>query len=1165
MALPFAHLPRRAVGNPRRPTLFATLLTITALFAPALVVLPASGATISLTLYTNTNGWGWGSANITSPGPTITVNEGDTVDITLVGTDTAWHNFFVDYNANAVANAGSGEPVSADFRSPNSIVFTFTADLAGTFTYYCGYHWRNAFGTFIVIGIPPPVNTPPNATLLAPALGSSFSGGSVHAVTWNMSDAEDPLTNLTAFINYSSSAGTGSVVGPISGSTNPHSFNWTVPRINTTNLRLNLTVLDSKGRRGFSERLVGEVDSIAPRVTFVSPLNGTLGVDPAAVMQVGFSEGMNRTAAEASLSLAALPSGAPALVNILGWTGNAMLFSAALPLANDTRYSGTVAASAQDDSDPGNPVTPFSWEFRTRNNPPTGELLSPAPGLRLTGGMPHDIAFSVSDGEDPAANLSVVLSYAANPASPLAPFTPIAGALAGDSSPFAWTAPLDTTNTARLRLGVTDASGLSFSTLSAAFSLDSTAPLALSAAPGNGTALAVLNTRVVVSFSESMDVPSTASPDTVALFDVGASLWVPGTFRWSSSHDILVFTPAVLLAANSTYRIVVNLTARDASDPGNPLASPFSSSFVTADFVDTQPPTIISSAITPPSSGSTLPIGLSVRTFDDTQTAEVWANLTGALGEPLANVSLSSLDGARWSGSIAAAFLGDQFVTFWACDIAGNCAQASGSFTLTDVTPPSLSRVRGEPALPIVPSTIRVSASASDASGIREVWFVLGSQDQPASFDPATRRYFADLEVTAVGNQTFSVWARDGVGLTNHESVDFTAVDPLPPQLGAPSVVPPVQELGLFTRVSIPVSDNDAVSRVWVEVDGVLNLSLSAPRPLDPYAGSAPADSIGVHTFVLWAEDLSGNRASFEGSFEVVDTTAPSLQHAPVSRLARATSLEIRATAHDLSGAVEVWVAYTGTSGRSLNLSATTEDGANFTAEIPAQNLSGNLTYTVAAVDASGNWKISIPYAVDVPADPDPVKVEEVEQLWGVFSAVAAIAAANGMLAFALRSSKRRARAAAEGGEVPADPAVREKLVDRAVIALFAAAAAGGVAILLTDAHLWDTAPDHAWALVGFTGVDAALAGLMALRRPLARQTGLRVAALWAGLQCALMVADIASAPQYGLTYSQFAVYLFGQPAFVFVLAALSAAGILGLDAAGGLRGLFLGRRPARP
>ncbi len=112
-----------------------------------------------------TSGWGFGSSNTTTPGPTLTVAQGQTVSLALYSADGQTHAFFVSYDG--ATTPSSGEPVSADFNSTLVPTFlTFTASQAGNFTYYCKYHSGTMKGPFTVTSSSSP-SSPPSYTLYA--------------------------------------------------------------------------------------------------------------------------------------------------------------------------------------------------------------------------------------------------------------------------------------------------------------------------------------------------------------------------------------------------------------------------------------------------------------------------------------------------------------------------------------------------------------------------------------------------------------------------------------------------------------------------------------------------------------------------------------------------------------------------------------------------------------------------------------------------------------------------------------------------------------------------------------------------------------------------------------------------------------------------------------
>ncbi len=121
----------------------------------------------------------------------------------------------------------------------------------------------------------------------------------------------------------------------------------------------------------------------------------------------------------------------------------------------------------------------------------------------------------------------------------------------------------------------------------------------------------------------------------------------------------------------------------------------------------------------------------------------------------------------------------------------------------------------------------------------------------------------------------------------------------------------------------------------------------------------------------------------------------------------------------------------------------------------------------------------------------------------------------------------------AKGHDSPAErvsvpPPGVEKLA-----ALLLASIAFGAILLATDEHLWEHAPDHAYALVGFVAVDGILLLLLGLRP----RTGAWLVPRWGALQVLVMVGDILTAPATGHTYAEFAAVLYGNWAFDALLA----------------------------
>lgn len=142
----------RSVKDMKTKWLFSIILAV--LLAASVAATQIHGAsaatTRNITLYGNyLKGWGRTASNITSPGPTIVVEQGDTVNLTLINNDgVATHRFFVSYtNSSSSPSSGTESP---DFSSITTFQFVATSTV-GTYTYYCYYHPLVMYGTFQVV------------------------------------------------------------------------------------------------------------------------------------------------------------------------------------------------------------------------------------------------------------------------------------------------------------------------------------------------------------------------------------------------------------------------------------------------------------------------------------------------------------------------------------------------------------------------------------------------------------------------------------------------------------------------------------------------------------------------------------------------------------------------------------------------------------------------------------------------------------------------------------------------------------------------------------------------------------------------------------------------------------------------------------------------------
>jgi ribosomal protein L40E len=240
-------------------------------------------------------------------------------------------------------------------------------------------------------------NAAPTVTVTAPAGGESWSGSSSHDITFDLAD-DGGAENLTVYVNYSYSAGaqTGTIVAGATGYGASNTEPWTVPCFDATDVIIEVTAVDALGASGSDTSLAFEVDCTAPTIASVTPSDGATSIALTDDIRVVFDEPMNTTTTEAAFSISPAVTG---VIIAFDPTGSVMIVSQG-GLDPDTTYTVTVASTATDDSDPGNPMAaPYTFSFTTIAlvpQPPTGLVPSDitedsltlswtAPGFYTTG------------------------------------------------------------------------------------------------------------------------------------------------------------------------------------------------------------------------------------------------------------------------------------------------------------------------------------------------------------------------------------------------------------------------------------------------------------------------------------------------------------------------------------------------------------------------------------------------------------------------------------------------------------------------------------------------------------------------------------------------------------------------------------------------------------
>ncbi|MEE9505856.1 MAG: PKD domain-containing protein, partial [Thermoplasmata archaeon] len=185
-----------------------------------------------------------------------------------------------------------------------------------------------------------------------------------------------------------------------------------------------------------------------------------------------------------------------------------------------------------------------------------------------TGGVAHDITWTMSDDDTLEADLEVWLNYT----SATAGDGTIAGPLTGLTT-YAWTptCPMDADDVAVV-IGVYDGEMQYATDISTNFTIDCTAPTVLDKTPANAATDVALDAEIVVNFSEAIDTLDwTITPDPGGW---GTAVWTADAMNVTLSHS-------ADFAESTEYTVNVTVLTTDASDPGNALAAVYSFTFTT--------------------------------------------------------------------------------------------------------------------------------------------------------------------------------------------------------------------------------------------------------------------------------------------------------------------------------------------------------------------------------------------------------------------------------------------------------------------------------------------------------------------------------------------------------------------------------------------------------
>ena len=204
---------------------------------------------------------------------------------------------------------------------------------------------------------------PPSVSLWTPVGGERWTGGTAHALVWQMTDDADPILQVEVFFRLDVNASWTLVLSGSYPTGTNMTFSWTLPSVDTGDAAFRVCATDSDGMTGCDESGAFAIDSTRPVLVATVPANGATGVPVGAPLIAQFNERMNVPSAEAAFWISPSPGGI-----VVAWSsGDTMVTVGHSPLANGTLYTWGFTCQARDASDPGNALEgcPRSSQFVT--------------------------------------------------------------------------------------------------------------------------------------------------------------------------------------------------------------------------------------------------------------------------------------------------------------------------------------------------------------------------------------------------------------------------------------------------------------------------------------------------------------------------------------------------------------------------------------------------------------------------------------------------------------------------------------------------------------------------------------------------------------------------------------------------------------------------------
>jgi hypothetical protein len=197
-----------------------------------------------------------------------------------------------------------------------------------------------------------------------------------------------------------------------------------------------------------------------------------------------------------------------------------------------------------------------------------------------------------------------------------------------------------------------------------------------------------------------------------------------------------------------------------------------------------------------------------------------------------------------------------------------------------DTQPPVIENLTQSPSPLEVFNSINISADIFDDFELSGAWIEIVPPSLPpinTTLDSLGTRHYNVSNWDVLGSYDFTISAVDSSGNWNWMTGQFQVVDTTPPTIDNVDHVPTILEQDDYVNISVDVTDNYALSDVWIAIEYLgSQVSNNTMTQGTTYYHDDNYSLAGYHNYTIWAVDSSGNWASEWGSFFVQTKDIPS-------------------------------------------------------------------------------------------------------------------------------------------------------------------------------------------------------------------------------------------------------------------------------------------------